>query len=120
MMVLGLLSILGMYFVSSAVADMAFLVGSSSLTMGTLWLVTSDFGFQAKYGNIFGWCTLSLWRQVLSCLEVQVRLKNNLQEDPTEVLPTVDVAILIPIWIRKSRILIGLNLRRVPMAKIDR
>ena len=45
MMVLGLASILGMHFASGSMADMSFLVGASSLTMGALWLVTSDFGF---------------------------------------------------------------------------
>ena len=46
MMVLGLLSILGMHFATGTVSDiMAFLIGASSLTMGTWLLVTSDFGF---------------------------------------------------------------------------
>ena len=35
----------GMHFASGSIADMSFLVGASSLTMGALWLVTSDFGF---------------------------------------------------------------------------
>lgn len=45
MMVLGLLSMLGMQGSTGIVSDVAFVLGTSSLTMGGLWLLTSDFGF---------------------------------------------------------------------------
>ena len=45
MMLLGLLSMLGMQFSTGIVSDVAFVLGTSSLTMGGLWLLTSDFGF---------------------------------------------------------------------------
>ena len=45
MMVLGLCSMLGMQFSTGLVSDVAFVLGTSSLTMGGLWLLTSDFGF---------------------------------------------------------------------------
>lgn len=45
MMVIGLFSLCGVYFADGLVEQLSFILGSSSLTMGVLWLVTSDFGF---------------------------------------------------------------------------
>ena len=45
MMALGILSMLGMQFSTGLVSEVAFVLGTSSLTMGGLWLLTSDFGF---------------------------------------------------------------------------
>ena len=94
MMVLGLLSILGMHFASGTVADMAFLIGASSLTMGTLWLVTSDFGFsKPSMGLSLGGASIvavasgALVFGNTSTVEVQP-----VQEEPSEFVPTVDVA----------------------------
>ena len=94
MMVLGLVSILGMQFSSGTIVDMAFVVGASSLTMGALWLTTSDFGFSKPNVGISvgGASIVAVISGVLifgggeSIEEVPVI------EEATEVLPTVDVA----------------------------
>ncbi len=45
MMVIGLFALAGVYFADGLVEQLSFVLGTSSLTMGVLWLVTSDFGF---------------------------------------------------------------------------
>ena len=94
MMVLGLLSILGMHFSSGTIADMAFLIGASSLTMGTLWLVTSDFGFSKPSMGISlgGASIVAVVSGALVFGSASRVEEKQVSEEPIEEAPTVDVA----------------------------
>ena len=93
MMVLGLVSLLGMHFSSGATADMAFLVGASALTMGALWLVTSDFGFSKPSMGISvgGASIVAVAAGILVFGSATSVEEATVEEEPTAVLPTVDV-----------------------------
>jgi hypothetical protein len=95
MMILGFSSVLGMHFSTGTIADMAFIMGSSSLTMGTLWLITSDFGFtKPNMGiSIGGASIVAVATGVLAFGSANTANEDPKPvEEPTEVIPSVEVA----------------------------
>ena len=97
MMILGLVSIAGMHFAPDTIGDMAFLVGSSSLTLGALWLITSDFGFsKPSMGlSVGGASIVAIATGALvfgSAEQVEPSKEEAGVEVPAEILPTVEVA----------------------------
>lgn len=97
MMILGLASIAGMHFASGSIGDMAFLVGSSSLTLGALWLITSDFGFsKPSLGLSVGGASIvaiATGALVFGGSEPVEPSQEHIEvEEPADILPTVEVA----------------------------
>ena len=97
MMILGLASIASMHFAPDSIGDMAFLVGSSSLTLGALWLITSDFGFsKPSMGLSVGGASIvaiATGALVFGGSEPVEQSQEQIEvEEPADILPTVEVA----------------------------
>jgi len=93
MMVLGLLALAGMHFASGTVADLSFILGSSALTLGALWLVTGDFGFgRSNLGvSIGGASVVAITTGALTFSSASDQSENNGGNDPIVEVSAEDI-----------------------------